>query len=47
LKLFSVSVVSVSYLAGHVIRIAARYGSIVVPVLILFATCLPKVKFTS
>jgi len=30
LKLFSVSVTSVSYLTGHVLIVAARYGSIVI-----------------
>jgi len=32
LKLFSVSVTSVSYLAGQVLIVTARYGSIVIAV---------------
>jgi len=45
LKLFSVSVISDSYLAGRVLIVAARYDSVVVS--IVTATCLLKVKFTS
>jgi len=44
LKLFSVSVVSVSYLGGRVLLVAARYGWIVGDVCIV--TCLLKFKFS-
>jgi len=36
---------SVSYLAGEVSTVAAKYASIVVAVSILTATCLLKVRF--
>ena len=47
MKLFSVSVVSVSYFVGQVLIVAARYGSIVVAVSVVIATGLLKVKFSS
>jgi len=43
-KLFSVSVVNVSYLGGQVLLVAARYGWIVGDVSIV--TCLLKFKFS-
>ena len=45
MKLFSASFVSVSYLAGQVLLVARRYGSIVVDASIV--TYLLKIKFSS
>jgi len=47
LKLFSVAVISVSYLAGQVSIFAAQYSSIVISVSMVTATCLLKVYFSS
>ena len=47
LKLFSVSITSISYLAGQFSIVATRYGSIVIAVPTTTATCLLKVKFSS
>jgi len=47
LKLFSVLVTSVSYLAGQVSIVAARYSSIVIAVLIVTAICLLKANRSS
>jgi len=46
LKLFSVAVISVSYLAGQVSTFATKYGSIVIAVSMVTATCLLKVNFS-
>jgi len=47
LRLFSVAVISVSYLAGQVSIFAAKYRSIVIAVSMVAATCLLKVDFCS
>jgi len=47
LKLFSVAFIRVSCLAGQVSIVAARYGSIVIAVLVLIAYCLLKVNCSS
>jgi len=46
LKLFSVSITSVSYLAGQFLIVASRYGSVVIAVSTITATCILKVKFS-
>jgi len=47
LKLFSVSITKFLYLANQFSIVATRYGSIVVAVSTVTATCLLKVKFSS
>jgi len=46
-KLFSVAVISVSYLAGQVSVVAAKYGSIVIAISTVTAVCLLNVNFSS
>jgi len=47
LKLFSVALISVSYLAGQVSVAAAKYGSVVIAVSMVTAVCLLNVNFSS
>jgi len=46
LKLISVLIRRVSYLAGQFLLVATTYGSIVIAVFAVTATCLQNIKFS-